>query len=37
MNVADGSMRSPSVEAAQLGDSVGIKWLLDFTSVRHVS
>jgi len=33
MNVADGSVRSPSVEAAQPGDLIGIQWLLELESL----
>ena len=33
MNVADGSVRSPPVEAARAGDLVGIQWLLDLESL----
>ena len=33
MNIADGSVRSPPVEAARAGDLVGIQWLLDLESL----
>jgi amino-acid N-acetyltransferase len=33
MNVADGSVRSPAVEAARAGDLIGIQWLLDLESL----
>jgi amino-acid N-acetyltransferase len=33
MNVHDGSVRSPFVEAARPGDFIGIQWLLDLESL----
>ena len=33
MNTADGSGRSPSIEAGRPGDLIGIQWLLDLESL----